>query len=37
MVTQRELVESPDITPSDFLFLSRMKSEVYKRNVDKQE
>jgi hypothetical protein len=37
MVTQRMLVESPDITPLDFLFLGRMKNEVYKRNVEKQE
>ena len=34
MVTQTELLESPDITPFDFCLWGSMKSEVYKRKVD---
>jgi hypothetical protein len=34
MVTQTELLESPNITPFDFCLWCSIKSEVYKRKVD---
>jgi hypothetical protein len=34
MVTQTELLESPEITPFHFCLWGSMKSEMYKRKVD---
>jgi hypothetical protein len=37
MVTEIKLFESPDLTPLDFCLWGWMKSEVYKRKVDKRD
>jgi hypothetical protein len=37
MVTEIELLESPDLSPLDFYLWGWMKSKVYKRKVDTQD